>query len=55
MENEFTTRLNGEFHGVLRWEELDALWSSVRAEPEGCGMPASLAIPRQRHRLRPMP
>jgi len=35
MENEFTTRLNGEFHGVLRWEELDALWSSVRAEPEG--------------------
>lgn len=32
---DFTARMNGRFYGVLQWSELDALWSKVRAEPEG--------------------
>jgi hypothetical protein len=35
MENNFTVRMNGEFHGILRWTQLDDLWGRVRAEPEG--------------------
>ena len=35
MENDFSVHMNGEFHGILRWQDLDALWTSVRAEPEG--------------------
>jgi len=35
MENEFTTRMNGAFQGILHWPQLDDLWARVRAEPEG--------------------
>nr|VFK54202.1 MAG: hypothetical protein BECKTUN1418D_GA0071000_102024 [Candidatus Kentron sp. TUN] len=33
--NEFYNRLQGKFSGVLRWEQLDALWEQVLANPEG--------------------
>lgn len=33
--NEFAIHMNGRFRGILRWEELDALWATVRAVPEG--------------------
>lgn len=32
---EFARRMNGTFRGILRWEELDALWARVRAAPTG--------------------
>ena len=33
--NDFATRMNGRFQGLLRWDDLDALWQRVRATPEG--------------------
>ncbi len=33
--NDFTARMDGRFHGVLQWKDLDALWDKVRAKPEG--------------------
>jgi len=35
MSDSFAIRMNGRFHGVMQWSDLDALWSRVRAEPEG--------------------
>lgn len=35
MTQDFSTRMNGTFHGMLQWADLDALWARVRAEPEG--------------------
>jgi hypothetical protein len=35
MNGEFTARLNGRFHGVLAWGQLDELWSRLRAAPDG--------------------
>ena len=35
MTDEFSTRLNGSFTGILRWPALDALWASVRGQPVG--------------------
>ena len=35
MENDFATCMNGQFQGILRWQDLDDLWSRIRAEPEG--------------------
>ncbi|WP_131109835.1 hypothetical protein [Sulfuricystis thermophila] len=34
-DEEFARRLTGKFYGVLRWQDLDALWDRVRNEPEG--------------------
>lgn len=31
----FAQQLNGNFKGMLRWPQLDALWVQVRAEPQG--------------------
>ena len=31
----FAQQLNGNFKGMLRWPQLDALWQQVRAEPNG--------------------
>ena len=31
-ENDYLTRFRGAFKGVLRWEQLDALWDTVRAD-----------------------
>lgn len=33
--SEFSRRLSGRFYGVIRWQDLDALWRKVQAEPEG--------------------
>lgn len=33
--NGFAARMNGRFHGMLHWHQLDALWLQVRAAPEG--------------------
>lgn len=35
LSDNFAVRMNGRFHGVMQWSDLDALWSRVRAEPEG--------------------
>lgn len=35
METDFATRMNGEFHGILRWQDLEALWHRVCTEPDG--------------------
>lgn len=35
MVTDFATRLNGEFYGILRWQDLDGLWLRVCEEPEG--------------------
>ncbi len=35
MSREFQDRLKGPFRGMLHWSDLDALWASVRAQPEG--------------------
>jgi hypothetical protein len=35
MSDNFSSRMNGRFYGVLQWADLDALWARVRAEPEG--------------------
>lgn len=35
MTQDFLNRMNGRFHGLLQWRDLDALWNRVRAEPEG--------------------
>lgn len=34
-EDEFGRRMRGTFKGMLHWEQLDALWQRVRAEPQG--------------------
>lgn len=31
----FSQQLNGNFSGILQWQQLDALWLQVRAKPEG--------------------
>lgn len=31
----FLERFKGSFYGVLKWEQLDALWENVRRQPEG--------------------
>lgn len=31
-ENDYLTRFRGAFKGVLRWQQLDALWDTVRAD-----------------------
>jgi hypothetical protein len=33
--SEFLHRFRGSFTSALRWHQLDALWTRVRAEPEG--------------------
>jgi hypothetical protein len=33
--NDFASRMNGRFYGILQWADLDALWLKVRAEPQG--------------------
>lgn len=35
MSQEFLERMDGSFRGMLKWTDLDALWASVRANPEG--------------------
>ena len=35
MSQDFSSRMNGRFHGMLHWHQLDALWQQVRAAPEG--------------------
>ena len=35
MVGDFAARLNGRFHGVLAWRQLDELWDKVRAAPDG--------------------
>lgn len=35
MSREFLERMDGSFRGMLKWTDLDALWASVRANPEG--------------------
>src|SRR5512145_380925 len=35
MSQDFLQRMDGTFRGMLQWAELDALWASVRANPEG--------------------
>ena len=35
MENDFTQRLNGRFFGIIRWQDLDALWLRVQVEAAG--------------------
>lgn len=35
MSQDFLNRMNGSFHGMLRWEQLDVLWVRVRANPQG--------------------
>lgn len=35
MPETFATRFNGNFKGILRWPQLDALWERVRSAPEG--------------------
>jgi hypothetical protein len=34
-DSDFAARMNGRFRGMLRWEQLDALWQRVRQAPEG--------------------
>nr|VFJ77803.1 MAG: hypothetical protein BECKFW1821C_GA0114237_11404 [Candidatus Kentron sp. FW] len=34
-DSEFHKRLAGKFSGVLRWEQLDALWEQVLRQPNG--------------------
>nr|VFK28816.1 MAG: hypothetical protein BECKMB1821G_GA0114241_10425 [Candidatus Kentron sp. MB]VFK33970.1 MAG: hypothetical protein BECKMB1821I_GA0114274_105716 [Candidatus Kentron sp. MB]VFK76532.1 MAG: hypothetical protein BECKMB1821H_GA0114242_106115 [Candidatus Kentron sp. MB] len=34
-DNEFHRRLQGKFSGILRWEQLDALWEKVLVRPQG--------------------
>ncbi|MFA5825567.1 MAG: hypothetical protein WC825_06295 [Gallionellaceae bacterium] len=29
--NDFYARLNGRFHGILQWQQLDALWAGVKS------------------------
>ncbi len=31
----FHPHYNGRFYGILRWNQLDALWAQVRLQPEG--------------------
>ena len=31
----FAQQLSGRFYGVIRWQDLDALWLRIQAEPEG--------------------
>jgi hypothetical protein len=35
MNSDFSARMNGRFHGMLHWHQLDALWRQVRIAPEG--------------------
>jgi hypothetical protein len=35
ISNDFKSRMNGRFYGVLQWADLDKIWEKVRAEPEG--------------------
>ena len=35
MSQDFLSRMNGRFRGMLYWPQLDALWANVRANPEG--------------------
>ncbi|HEX8988035.1 MAG TPA: hypothetical protein VF816_08740 [Rhodocyclaceae bacterium] len=34
-KSEFAVRLEGRFHGVLAWRQLDELWSRLRTAPDG--------------------
>ncbi len=34
-QSPFVRAFRGTFKGVLRWEQLDALWARVRREPQG--------------------
>jgi hypothetical protein len=34
-DNNFAARMDGRFHGLLQWTDLDALWEKVRTTPEG--------------------
>lgn len=31
MGGDFYARLNGRFHGILQWQQLDALWMGVKS------------------------
>lgn len=33
--SDFSRQLSGRFFGVIRWQDLDALWLKVQVEPEG--------------------
>lgn len=35
MSKDFLNSMDGVFHGILQWADLDALWARVRANPEG--------------------
>ncbi len=35
MPNDFASRLNGNFVGILKWDDLTALWTQVRSNPDG--------------------
>lgn len=35
MSQDFLSRMDGSFRGILQWADLDALWARVRANPEG--------------------
>ena len=34
-DNAFITAFRGGFSGILRWPQLDALWETIRQQPEG--------------------
>lgn len=45
---EFASRMNGYLSGMLRWEQLDALWQRVLAQPQGWYVSeAGAVLPRQ--------
>ncbi len=35
LNSEFARQLSGRFFGIIRWQDLDALWQQVKAKPEG--------------------
>lgn len=35
LRSEFSRQMDGYLRGMLNWDQLDALWRSVRADPQG--------------------
>jgi hypothetical protein len=35
MNNAFLNHYRGYFAGILRWDDLDKLWKTIRTRPEG--------------------
>lgn len=45
--DDFHSRMNGSFQGMLQWSDLDALWQNVRATPAGWYVSLIGEIPAQ--------